>query len=109
MTTDHEFVSSLGARGIALARQSEGAETQSERHPMTVPETFSSLGFRFLALAQQVENAGVLLGIMEGHVKRQKQAIAETQAAINSLRGQVAAEAASVPTKVLSEAAAPGD
>ena len=74
MMTAPESLSSLGARGIALARQSEGAESQSERHPMTAPESFSSLGFRFLAIAQQA-----------------------------------AAEAVSVPIKILSQAAAPGD
>ncbi len=109
MTTAPESLSSLGARGIALARQSEGAETQSERRPITIPESFSSLGFRFIALAKQVENSGVLIGILDGQIKQQKQAIAEAKAVIKTLRGLVGAETVSVSSKVLSQAAAPGD
>jgi monoamine oxidase len=79
------------------------------RAQMTTGESFSELGFRFLHLAKQLENSGVLIGILEGQIKQQQQAISEAQAIIKTLRGLVAAEAVSVPIKVLNQSGAPGD
>ena len=107
--TAPESLSSLGARGVALAQQVGGAETQCDKHPMTAPESFSSLGFRFLALAQQAENSATLVSILEGQIRSQQKAIEEARAILNAVQGQGAAEAANVPVKGLSRPSTPGD